>query len=64
MPKVKTKKTVKERFRVTKTGKVLHKRGSISHRTSKERSSAKSRRGRVQQLSKTEVRRVRRMLGK
>jgi large subunit ribosomal protein L35 len=63
MPKMKTKSTAKKRFRITKKGKVLHKRGSISHRVSKERSSAKTRRRRTQKLPKEESKRVKKMLG-
>jgi large subunit ribosomal protein L35 len=63
MPKTKTKTAAKKRFRVTKTGKIFHKKGAVSHRTSKERSTARSRRKKEKRLAKAERTRVKKQLG-
>jgi large subunit ribosomal protein L35 len=43
MPKMKTHKGAKRRFKVTATGKVMHRKGSISHL--RLRKSARAKRG-------------------
>lgn len=43
MPKLKTHKGAKRRFHITGTGKVMHRKGSISHlRTRKSKSARRS----------------------
>jgi len=61
--KIKISKTVKKRFKITKSGKLLHSRGGIKHRRSKETSSLKTRGKRLKALSGSEERKMRKILG-
>lgn len=63
MPKMKVSKTVKDRFKVTGKGKLLHRRGGVKHRRSKESSGLRARGRKSKELAKSEDRRVRRVLG-
>lgn len=64
MPKLKTKKAVAKRFKVTKNGKILR---SHQYRTSHlKRSKSKSalrRHARVQKVAKADTKAIKRMLG-
>lgn len=62
MPKLKTKKSAKKRFRVTKTGKVLRTRAGKSHLMVGTRGKNVRKLRRRGQVHKTEVKSVRRML--
>jgi len=64
MAKAKIRSIVKKRFRMTRRGKILHKSGAVSHRTSKERSTVKTRGRRERKLTKAERTRVKKLLGK
>ena len=63
MPKMKTHRGAAKRFRVTRNGKVLHRRGTGNHFLRKK---SGSRRRRVEGMSQvtSEARVVRRILGK
>lgn len=61
--KMKVSKTVRDRFKVTKGGKVLHDRGGLKHRRSKERSSLKMRGKRIKELAGADSKRIKRLLG-
>lgn len=63
MPKVKTHRATAKRFRVTRNGKVLHRKASGNHMLTKKSS---SRRRRIEGMSAVEVgaRTIKRMLGK
>lgn len=60
---MKTSKTVKERFKITKSGKILHLRGGVKHRRSKESAELRSRGRRLKELSGPEKQKIRKILG-
>ena len=62
MPKTKTHKSAAKRFRITRTGKVLHRKATGNHMLTKK---SGSRRRRVEGMAEVtaERRTVRRMLG-
>ncbi len=60
---MKTSKTVKGRFKITKSGKILHSRGGVKHRRSKESAKLRSRGRRLKELSGPEERKIRKILG-
>jgi len=64
MPKIKTHRATAKRFRITRKGKVLHRKATGNHMLTKKSS---SRRRRVEGLdevgSRSEARTVRRLLG-
>ena len=64
MPKQKTNKAAKKRFKVTATGRVLRRHAMKSHNL--EKKSAKRRRGfrRDHEVEGTDAREVRRLLGR
>jgi large subunit ribosomal protein L35 len=62
MPKQKTHSGAKDRFRVTKTGKVLHRRMNKNHILEKKTAQRKRRLSREGQLSGGDANRVKRML--
>lgn len=53
MSKVKTKKIVAKRFKITKTGKVLHRHQGIRHLKANKSKSLKGRHGRMTQVTST-----------
>jgi len=61
--KMKVSKTVKDRFKVTKGGKVLHDRGGLKHRRSKESTSLRTRGKRIKELDRSDAKRIKRLLG-
>ena len=62
--KLKTRKSVAKRFRLTRTGKVMRRSGQIRHLKSN-RSKTNWRRGRVGKVVKTTMaKKIKRMLGK
>lgn len=64
MPKQKTHSGAKDRFRVTRRGKVLHGRQNKSHLLEKKSSSRKRRLSRTGQLSDGDAAQIRTLLGK
>ena len=64
MPKQKTSRAAKKRFKVTGTGKVLHRHAMASHLL--EKKSAKRRRGfrKARKIAGVDVREVKRLLGR
>ena len=63
MPKAKSHSGAKKRFRVTKTGKVLHRRMNRNHLLEKKSSARKRRLARQGQLTGGDRRQAKRMLG-
>ena len=63
MPKAKTHSGGKKRFRVTKTGKVLHKRTNRNHLLEKKSGTRKRRLAQAGELSGGDRRQARRLLG-
>jgi len=51
MPKIKTRKVIAKRIKITKTGKIKHRRVTISHLRRKESVNRKLRKTRLQDLS-------------
>jgi large subunit ribosomal protein L35 len=64
MSKQKTRKSVSKRFKITKTGKVLRRRGFKRHLNVKKSSSRKRRLSRVVETKKTHAKKIRKALGK
>jgi len=64
MPKVKTKKILTKRIRVTKKGKVLRRQSFGRHLNVKKSSKRKRRLGRVVETKKVHARKIRKVLGK
>lgn len=64
MPKQKTKKILTRRLRITKTGKVLRRKGFKRHLNVKKSAKRKRRLGRVTLMGKTYAKKVRKVLGK
>lgn len=62
MPKQKTHSGTKDRFRVTRTGKVLHRRQNKNHILEKKSAQRKRRLSRDGELSGKDARNVKRML--
>jgi large subunit ribosomal protein L35 len=62
MPKMKTHRTTAKRFRITRTGKVLHRKATGNHMLTKKTG---SRRRRIERMAETKAERVaiRRLLG-
>ena len=60
--KLKTKKSAKKRFRITKTGKILRMRQMASHLKSAKSKSAKTRYKKPAQVSKPEKKNIKRLL--
>jgi large subunit ribosomal protein L35 len=63
MPKQKTHSGVKKRFRVTKSGKILHRRVNRNHLLEKKSARRKRRLAGDGQLTGGDARQVRRLLG-
>lgn len=62
MPKQKTHSGAKDRFRVTKNGKVLHKRMNKNHILEKKSSQRKRRLSRVGQLGDGDAKQIKKLL--
>ncbi|HXF37440.1 MAG TPA: 50S ribosomal protein L35 [Actinomycetota bacterium] len=62
MPKIKTHRSSAKRFRVTRTGKVLHRKATGNHMLMKKRSSRKRRISGMAEVT-AERRLIRRLLG-
>ncbi len=64
MPKIKTKKSVSRRFRVTKSGKVLRRKSFRRHLNVKKSAKRKRRLGRVVATRKVYAKKIRKVLGR
>ncbi|HWC28684.1 MAG TPA: 50S ribosomal protein L35 [Dehalococcoidia bacterium] len=62
MPKLKTHKGAKRRFHITGTGKVMHRKGRISHLRSRKAKRAKSQVSKLQMAAEPMQGRVHRLL--
>ena len=62
MPKLKTHRSTAKRFRVTRTGKILHRKATGNHMLMKKRSSRKRRISRMAEVT-AERKVIRRLLG-
>lgn len=62
MPKLKTKKTAAKRFKITGTGKIMRRKAYNNHMFFHKSGSQKRRLDQEAELSRTEEKRVRRML--
>jgi large subunit ribosomal protein L35 len=64
MPKTKTSSSVKKRFKVTASGKLLRRRAMQSHNLTKKTSKRKRRFSKDQPVHETNVRALRQMFGR
>jgi large subunit ribosomal protein L35 len=64
MPKTKTSSSVKKRFKVTASGKLLRRRAMQSHNLTKKTSKRKRRFSKDQPVDETNVRALRQMFGR
>ena len=64
MPKQRTHAGAKKRFRVTATGKVLHRRQNLNHILEKKSSTRKRRLSQTAQLSGGDAAQIKRLLGR
>ncbi len=64
MPKLKTRKSAKKRFKITATGKILRKRAAHSHMQRKKSTRRKMELSKPTTVSGADKKRVKRMLGK
>jgi large subunit ribosomal protein L35 len=62
MPKLKTHKGAKRRFKITGTGKVMHRKGSISHLRTRKSKRARARIAKYQVAADPMQERVHRLL--
>jgi large subunit ribosomal protein L35 len=62
MPKLKTHKGAKRRFHITGTGKVMHRKGSISHLRTRKSKAARRSLDKKQMASEPMQKRVHRLL--
>ena len=63
MPKMKTGKGAKKRFKVTGTGKLLRRHAMKSHKLTKKSSKRKRDFGRDHRVAQVDVKRVKKLLG-
>jgi large subunit ribosomal protein L35 len=63
VPKIKTNRGAAQRFRVTKTGKILRRQSRLNHMLESKTPARKRRLGREVEVSAGDRRSVRRMLG-
>jgi large subunit ribosomal protein L35 len=63
VPKIKTHRGAAQRFRVTKTGKILRRQSRLNHMLEKKYPAPKRRLGREVEVTAGDRRSVRRMLG-
>jgi large subunit ribosomal protein L35 len=64
VPKIKTNRGAAQRFRVTKTGKILRRQSRLNHMLETKTPARKRRLGRAVEVSAGDQRSVRRMLGR
>ncbi|OGM05174.1 50S ribosomal protein L35 [Candidatus Woesebacteria bacterium RIFCSPHIGHO2_01_FULL_39_32] len=64
MPKMKTRKSITRRFKVTKNGKVMRRQGFRGHLNVKKSSKRKRRLGRVVATRKVYAKKIKKALGK
>jgi large subunit ribosomal protein L35 len=64
VPKIKTNRGAAQRFRVTKTGKILRRQSRLNHMLETKTPARKRRLGREVEVSAGDRRSVRRMLGR
>jgi len=64
MPKIKTKKGARKRFKVTGTGKIMHKRSGNNHFGRRKRGNRKRALRVPNVLNKSDARRVKQAMGK
>lgn len=63
MPKMKSHKGARSRFKVTGTGKIRRRKANMNHFLGKKSSSQKRRLNSMDVVDKSDVKRIRRMLG-
>ena len=63
MPKMKSHKGARSRFKVTGTGKIRRRQANLNHMLGKKSSRQKRRLGQMTVVDKSDVKRIRRMLG-
>ena len=63
MPKQKTHKGAASRFKITGSGKIRHRKMGMNHFLGKKSSSRKRRLSAMEDISRADTKRVRRMLG-
>jgi large subunit ribosomal protein L35 len=63
MPKLKTKKTAKKRFKETGSGKIMRRHARTSHLKSKQSAAKKRRKSRSAKVAKSNSGKVRKMIG-
>ncbi|OGM05249.1 50S ribosomal protein L35 [Candidatus Woesebacteria bacterium GWB1_43_5] len=64
MPKQKTRKSITKRFKITKTGKVLHRVSFRRHLNEKKSAKRKRQARRLVATNKTYAKKIRKLLGK
>lgn len=64
MPKIKTHKGAAKRFKITGSGKILRAKACKSHILTKKNAKRKRRLGNMQEVSSSNKKKVRRLLGK
>ncbi len=63
MPKMKSHKGARSRFKVTGTGKIRRRQANLNHMLGKKSSKQKRRLGHMTVVDKSDTKRIRRMLG-
>ena len=63
MPKMKSHKGARSRFKVTGTGKIRHRKANMNHFLGKKSSQHKRRLNQMGVVDKSDTKRIRRMLG-
>ena len=63
MPKLKIKKSITKKFKVTKKGKIFRRSSGIDHLRSKKSGEAKRKGRKMVEVSKNEVKKIKRILG-
>ena len=63
MPKMKSHKGARSRFKITGTGKIRRRKANMNHFLGKKSSSQKRRLNSMDVVDKSDVKRIRRMLG-
>ena len=62
MPKLKTKKSVAKRFKVTASGKIMHRPAGVSHFNAKLSGKQRRKKRKLIPVSKTEMKTIKRLL--
>ncbi|MBM3257897.1 MAG: 50S ribosomal protein L35 [Candidatus Nealsonbacteria bacterium] len=60
---MKTRKSIKKRFKVTKSGKLLRRKTQLDHYLAKKSGKQTRKSRKMQKLSKSEIKQVKRLLG-